>query len=1387
MSTRQSKSKIKTFKPKILISKTKQELQKDFDELLKTYLADKTTDLQLGSKEFEVRFGTRNKQYISRTDFDNVLQKCKSQGFKQSPFVSTLKVQNEYTDPRSGNIKISRVRCEINTLPHIQEYCRTNQLPMKDDSPIDSIVFQQKQLRKIGETPLYPVNFDDFNFRVSYQIENVIQNSSSLVKSIVSKWNDSRKIFRYVTRTSFTHKDFPVRIDCSIVKSSKREGKSVIPTFTISESELFTQNEVYEIEIELLNTNISSDSSQTFETVMPKLRKSIMMVLSGIQQTNYPISYLEYSAIQDKYMEMIHGDKWESNPKKNIYPSHFIGPSTLTLDIPHITEEIESKDIPNIRENYTVTEKADGLRKMLYISDDGRIYLIDMNMNIQFTGTVTEKTQIFNTLIDGEHILHDKYGRYINLYAAFDLYFVQNKDVRKKEFTPTDSSDVETQYRLPLLRTVVKSLKLKSVIKGSKPSMDVTVKTFYLGDNSSEENSIFNHCNTILTRVKEGLFQYETDGLVFTPAHLGVGQRTKKDPIKDSKSTWSESLKWKPADQNTIDFLVSTKKNPSGNDHISNVFQDGISGDKTEQILHYKTLHLRVGFDERKHGYLNPCADVINDEINQEESDSRENYKPVPFYPTNPYDTNAHICNISLENDDKGVKQMFIEDKSETFNDNMIVEFRYDTEKEVGWRWIPIKVRFDKTEEYRRGLKNYGNAYHVANNNWKTIHNPITVEMITTGTGIPDEISDDTVYYNRSGEETMTRSLRDFHNLYVKRKLILSVSNPDQTLIDLAVGKAGDMPKWIAAKLSFVFGVDVSKDNIENRMDGACARYLNYRKKYKRMPYALFVNGNSSLNIRNGSGLFTEKGKEIVNAVVGVGAKDEEKLGKGVYRQFGKAEKGFDIVSCQFAIHYFFENLSSLKNFLINVTQNLQVGGHFIGTSYDGKKIFAALQDKEKGESIFKTKDHKKIWEIKKQYNDEDFLDNSTSVGYAIDVYQESINKTFREYLVNYDYLVRIAENFGLVPLSKEESNRLQLPSGMGNFNDLYKNMEDELKKRPYFKKEIKTANKMSESEKSISFLNKYFVFKKVRNVDVDSISLEGEEKIVVRSEALDPVDSSVVLDASELPPPSADEVEETEDQEKPTETKKTTKKKGKKLLIIKSKKKDATKDKVEAEDDSSEELLTEKKVPRSSPEMYPDEYDIPKGKKISDFWSRSKSGDNFGTGYDDWKKRLSNFHEDDIIIDGATWPTIEHWFQANKFMYKYSVESEPRYKEYVDNFKKGGKFDKEVKEGKGKAATARTAGSKTASQKAKVVIDPEWDTKSFDVMIKGIGEKIKQYDYMKDILKKLKSEDVYIVHYENTRGKGISKWGGVVKKKEDGTFKVVGQNLLGNIYMNYY
>lgn len=110
-------------------------------------------------------------------------------------------------------------------------------------------------------------------------------------------------------------------------------------------------------------------------------------------------------------------------------------------------------------------------------------------------------------------------------------------------------------------------------------------------------------------------------------------------------------------------------------------------------------------------------------------------------------------------------------EEHEVFEEDMIVEFRYDLELSGAWKWVPLRVRYDKTTELRAGIKNYGNAYHVANNNWHSIHNPITESMIMTGQGIPEFIEDEDVYYNRtedSGSEYSSRAMRDFHNLFVK-------------------------------------------------------------------------------------------------------------------------------------------------------------------------------------------------------------------------------------------------------------------------------------------------------------------------------------------------------------------------------------------------------------------------------------------------------------------------------------------------------------------------------------------------------------------------------------------------------------------------------------------
>ena len=51
-----------------------------------------------------------------------------------------------------------------------------------------------------------------------------------------------------------------------------------------------------------------------------------------------------------------------------------------------------------------------------------------------------------------------------------------------------------------------------------------------------------------------------------------------------------------------------------------------------------------------------------------------------------------------------------------------------------------LRVRYDKTEEYRKKLPMYGNDYRVANNNWHSLHNPITEHMLRTGNNIPDQL-----------------------------------------------------------------------------------------------------------------------------------------------------------------------------------------------------------------------------------------------------------------------------------------------------------------------------------------------------------------------------------------------------------------------------------------------------------------------------------------------------------------------------------------------------------------------------------------------------------------------------------------------------------------------
>ena len=370
------------------------------------------------------------------------------------------------------------------------------------------------------------------------------------------------------------------------------------------------------------------------------------------------------------------------------------------------------------------------------------------------------------------------------------------------------------------------------------------------------------------------------------------------------------------------------------------------------------------------------------------------------------------------------------------------------------------------------------------------------------------------IYYNGMKTESKTQSLRDFHNLFVKKLLIDVVASkqPKTKLIDLAVGKGGDLPKWTMSKVFGVLGIDLSKDNIMNDNNGACARFISSYESNKRMPICMFIQGDTSKLIHNGD--FTKikenanssilelikedeeqeekveeleevenKSKVIMDALMGHGNK-ESMTYPFLKKHFGLFREKFDVCSIQFALHYMFEDKTKLHSFLCNVSNYTKQGKYFIGTCYDGKKIYNSLEDLEQGEMIEKYTDKQKIWHVKKKYSDEEKLfmnDDENSIGLKISVYQESINKEFDEYLVNFDYFIKLMEDYGfkMVDPMLYHSKKIN-PNG--NFQELFDNMmSDESKLKQY-----KQSKNMSEEEKYISFMNNYFIFQKINNVNTE-------------------------------------------------------------------------------------------------------------------------------------------------------------------------------------------------------------------------------------------------------------------------------------------------------------
>ena len=256
--------------------------------------------------------------------------------------------------------------------------------------------------------------------------------------------------------------------------------------------------------------------------------------------------------------------------------------------------------------------------------------------------------------------------------------------------------------------------------------------------------------------------------------------------------------------------------------------------------------------------------------------------------------------------------------------------------------------------------------------------------------------------YNKKFKKTEEDKYMCFFHNRIKENVLNKYCKNYSLLLDFACGQSGDIWKWINIGIRNVIGFDNSKE-------------------LQKIAFERFPDG------------FPMKFKYVLH--------DLKKPLKFQKEEFA------DHISCFFAIHYFFESEEVLTTFILNVAKCLKDSGYFIGTTFDGERIIKYMKECKKNET-----NEKGIYAITKQYDDEDFT--GFTYGHTIIVHRgrSAGGKGIQEYLVFFDILEKICQNFNLYLVNI-------IP-----FEEIY------IKEKKYC---------LNYLEKNISFLNSVFIFQK--------------------------------------------------------------------------------------------------------------------------------------------------------------------------------------------------------------------------------------------------------------------------------------------------------------------
>ena len=890
------------------------------------------------------------------------------------------------------------IRCTISGSDAIKRFMKRK---MTEEDAKKYVFIQKKRLSS-------PIDFEDYDLRVNLKSETPVLDQDMLRESMVLLRGFKWTMGRLKTRYSYSVHGDLFRLDCTTVRTLRG---AQFQSASLAEAPL-PLSSTYEVELEVLHTR----SSQLDDRALAlKMLAASADVLRLLQDSRVLLSRSDRAKLLAAYAELAGTEA-------------FMGPKPVTLTFSNL--RLPGPGVISVFEDYTATPKADGERQLLFIDGGGDAYFVDMTMAMRHAGFRHRRRR--GCILDGEWLPQQA------AYACFDAYAVDGRDVRG---LPLASADDKVDTRLKALRSVVEGPSDAMVpLSESAPMPSLSVKEFVLIDSI---DAFKKACAGYGKRAAAGAYPYDVDGLIFTPMSAAVGGAP--------GGTWAMALKWKPPENNTVDFVVRPR------------WEDA-------ELTPAGKISVRVDLYAVNDGRVPVTAsDALAERVPKKLQWIRKSRGGLVFFDR---------TYVEQSQDASGkLQQQLACENGEAIEDGAVIECRFDT---TARRWRPTRVRHDKMRGRAADAESwYGtaNAYATAKNVYHTIKNPVTLRQLASVEPFDafDVAEAGEAYYDDDGEkDESSRAMRLFHNAWVKNRNVLQPmrSLRPVSLLDVACGRGGDINKWVELGVERVLGVDVMEDGL--------AEAIRRASTASNAPDALFLRMDASKPFEDAGQFEGMQEDDAAVARVAFGLSeplhDDSLLSRRLLTWQKTVAAGFDVATCMFALHYFCRDQTSLSNLIDNVRKHLKVGGLFAGVCLDGRVVDDRLRGIPRGQGVGSVSASSSgrdsyAWHITKLY------ERFESLGSAIRVYNGNIGRAQDEYLVDFEHVVSEFSRKGLNLISKKQARKLGLKDATGTFDLLY----DELGKADRsLNRTLAEAYAMTEGEKEYSFMNRWFVFEHV-------------------------------------------------------------------------------------------------------------------------------------------------------------------------------------------------------------------------------------------------------------------------------------------------------------------